>query len=109
MSRQRTNPGYRKQVQYYIINETKRYSSRDARGLRSRPEKRFVCQNKQGWSLFEIASDGKVDDTEIKDFTDVKEKLEELSLTVDALQLWVDEAISSGTIDPAKITNTLSR
>ncbi len=53
--------------------------------------------------LVEITYDGKIDDTEIRDFAAVKEQLEELSLTVDALQLWVDEAINSGTIDQEKL------
>ena len=59
--------------------------------------------NKTKDRLVEITYDGKIDDTELKDFATVKEQLDELSLTVDALQLWVDEAITSGTIDPAKL------
>ncbi|MEE3481421.1 MAG: hypothetical protein VZQ80_05495 [Lachnospiraceae bacterium] len=59
--------------------------------------------NKTKDRLVEITYDGKIDDTELKDFAAVKEQLEELSLTVDALQLWVDEAITEGTIDPAKL------
>ena len=59
--------------------------------------------NKTKDRLVEITYDGEIDDTELKDFAAVKEQLEELSMTVDALQLWVDEAITSGTIDPAKL------
>ena len=59
--------------------------------------------NKTKDRLVEITYDGKIDDTELKDFVAVKEQLDELSLTVDALQLWVDEAITEGAIDPTKL------
>ncbi len=59
--------------------------------------------NKTKDRLVEITYDGKIDDTELKDFATVKEQLDELSLTVDALQLWVNEAITAGAIDPTKL------
>ena len=59
--------------------------------------------NKTKDRLVEITYNGKIDDTELKDFATVKEQLDELSLTVDALQLWVNEAITAGAIDPTKL------
>ena len=59
--------------------------------------------NKTKDRLVEITYDGKIDDTELKDFATVKEQLDELSLTVDALHLWVNEAITAGAIDPTKL------
>jgi len=53
--------------------------------------------------LIEITSDGQIDDTEIKDFAEMQKKLDELSLTVDSLHLWVNEMISSGKIDKEKL------
>ncbi len=53
--------------------------------------------------LIEITSDGQIDDTEIKDFTEMQKKLDELSQTVDSLHLWVNEMISSEKIDKEKL------
>ena len=59
--------------------------------------------NKSKERLIEITADGVIEDSEIEDFSNVKRDLEELSLTVDALRLWVDETISSGLIDREKL------
>jgi len=56
--------------------------------------------------LIEITSDGQIDDTEIKDFAEMQKKLDELSLTVDSLHLWVNEMISSGKIDKEKLKSS---
>ena len=53
--------------------------------------------------LIEITSDGQIDDTDIKDFTEMQKKLDELSQTVDSLHLWVNEMISSEKIDKEKL------
>lgn len=44
--------------------------------------------------LIQIARDGKISDDEIKDFAFISKKLDEISLAVDALNLWVDKTAS---------------
>ena len=42
-------------------------------------------------SLIQIARDGKISDDEIKDFAFISNKLDEISLAIDSLNLWVDK------------------
>ena len=42
----------------------------------------------------QIARDGKITDDEIKDFALISKKLDEISLAVDSLNLWVDKTAS---------------
>ena len=44
--------------------------------------------------LIQIARDGKISDDEIKDFAFISKKLDEISLAVDALNLWIDKTAS---------------
>lgn len=48
--------------------------------------------------LVEITVDGSISPDEMPDFMRIQEYLEKMSLTVDALKLWVDSAVSSGSI-----------
>lgn len=41
--------------------------------------------------LIEICVDGNVDETEQEDFDEIQEYLEQLSLSVEALQLWTEK------------------
>ena len=41
--------------------------------------------------LIQIARDGKISDDEIKDFAYISKKLDEISLAIDSLNLWVDK------------------
>lgn len=59
--------------------------------------------NKTKDRLIEITADGIIDDSEITDFAQVQNQLGNLSLTVDALNLWVNETIDSGMIDKDKL------
>ena len=43
--------------------------------------------------------DGRVADDEIADFVSIKKTLDKISLSVDTLQLWVDQAIVDGNLD----------
>lgn len=52
--------------------------------------------------LIRITADGIIDDTEIDDFVDIQEKLEKISITVEALQLWSEQMLANGTIDIEK-------
>ena len=45
--------------------------------------------------LIEITADGAIMPDEIKDFKAIQEKLEHISITVEALQLWTEKMISS--------------
>ncbi len=44
--------------------------------------------------LIEITVDGKISADEMPDFLDIQQKLETISMTVEALQLWVEKANS---------------
>ncbi|WP_304427387.1 hypothetical protein [uncultured Adlercreutzia sp.] len=43
--------------------------------------------------LIEIAADGVIDETERGDFEQIQDRLEELSIAVEALQLWVEKTL----------------
>lgn len=49
--------------------------------------------------LIQIARDGKITDDEIKDFAFISKKLDEVSLAVDALNLWVDKTASENNLN----------
>ena len=55
--------------------------------------------NKEKDRLIEIVADGKIEGHELEDFAAIQEQLEHLALTVDSLQLWVNNTIASGAID----------
>ena len=52
--------------------------------------------------LVNITSDGIIDDTEIEDFVDIQNKLEKISITIEALQLWSEQMIANGSINMEK-------
>jgi hypothetical protein len=49
--------------------------------------------------LIQIARDGKISDDEIRDFAYISNKLDEISLAIDALNLWVDKTASESGIN----------
>ena len=49
--------------------------------------------------LIEITSDGIIQDEEIRDLITIQENLEKISVTVETLQLWVEQKLASGDID----------
>ena len=49
--------------------------------------------------MIDIAADGKVTEDEITDFLRIKEYLENMSLTIESLKLWVENTIASGDAD----------
>ena len=53
--------------------------------------------------LIEITSDGVITEDEYEDFAMIQDKLEKISVTADALQLWVREKIAEGNIDQKKL------
>jgi len=49
--------------------------------------------------LIQIARDGKISDDEIHDFAYISQKLDEVSLAIDSLNLWVDKTASENDIN----------
>ena len=43
-----------------------------------------------------------IDDSEIDDFVGIQEKLENISITVEALQLWTEQMVANGSINIEK-------
>lgn len=52
--------------------------------------------------LIEITADGAIDDDEIKDFVFIQKELERISITVEALQLWVEQMLADKKINIEK-------
>lgn len=44
--------------------------------------------------LIQIARDGKISDDEMRDFAFISKKLDEISLAIDSLNLWIDKTAS---------------
>lgn len=49
--------------------------------------------------LIDIAADDEIGEDELEDFIHIQENLERMSMTVDTLQLWSEQMLSSGKID----------
>ena len=49
--------------------------------------------------LIQIARDGKITDDEIRDFAFISKKLDEVSLVIDSLNLWIDKTASENNIN----------
>lgn len=49
--------------------------------------------------LVQIARDGKITDDEIKDFAFISKKLDDISLAIDSLNLWVDKTASENNLN----------
>lgn len=53
--------------------------------------------------LIEITADGKISDDELNDFVLIQNELEQISITVESLQLWVENMILNDHINREKI------
>ena len=49
--------------------------------------------------LIQITRDGMISDDEIKDFAFISKKLDEVSLAIDSLNLWIDKTASENNIN----------
>lgn len=58
--------------------------------------------------LIEITADGKISDDEIQDFVFIQKELERISITVETLQLWVEQMIAENKIDKEKYAKLIS-
>lgn len=56
--------------------------------------------------LIEITVDGKITADEIPDFLSIQKQLEQMSLIIDSLQLWINQAVTTGEIDSALLEQT---
>lgn len=52
--------------------------------------------------LIEITEDGRISNDELEDFLTIQKELEKLSISVETLQLWIEEKIDKGAIDQEK-------
>ena len=55
--------------------------------------------NKEKDRLIEIAADGEISKDEVEDFIFIQRKLEQISITVESLQLWSEQMLANGKID----------
>lgn len=55
--------------------------------------------NRDKERLLEIVEDGQVTPDEYSDFLAIKQTLDKIALSVDTLQLWIDQTIANGEID----------
>ena len=59
--------------------------------------------NKEKDRMIEITADGVISEDEMEDFSRIRKQLNQISLTVDSLQLWIDKTVAAGGIDPSKL------
>jgi hypothetical protein len=52
--------------------------------------------------LIKITADGVIDDDELEDFVNIQEELEQISVSVEALQLWSEQMVADGKINVEK-------
>lgn len=60
------------------------------------------AMNRKEERLIEITADGKISDDELEDFLFIQEELERISVTVETLQLWSEQMLATGVIDPER-------
>ena len=53
--------------------------------------------------LIEITADGKITDDELPDFVKIQDRLDKISVTVEALKLWINNTIIAGELDEEKL------
>ncbi len=58
--------------------------------------------------LIEITADGIIEDDEIKDFVYIQKELERISITVETLQLWVEQMLASEKINIEKYNQLIN-
>lgn len=57
------------------------------------------AMNKKQERLIEIAVDGTIDESEMADFKNIQKELEKISITVETLQLWMEQMQANGMIE----------
>lgn len=64
------------------------------------------CLDKHKERFIEIASDCKIDESEINDFRDIQEALKRISMAVESLRLWAEQMEANGDISDANAQET---
>ena len=59
--------------------------------------------------FLQIARDGQVDDSELEDFVFIQKELEQISMAVEALQIWSEKMLAEGKIDFAKYRKLMKK
>ena len=59
--------------------------------------------NREKDRMIEITADGQISDDEMEDFSRIRKQLKQISMIVDSLQLWIDNKVVAGKIDPSKL------
>ena len=59
--------------------------------------------NSQRDCLINITADGKIEESEFKDFLKIHMELEEMSKTIESLQVWLEKMALKGDLDPKLI------
>lgn len=59
--------------------------------------------NKEKDRMIEITADGVISEDEMADFSRIRKQLNQISHTVDSLQLWIDNTVAAGGMDPSKL------
>ena len=61
--------------------------------------------NKNKDRLIDITADGVITEDEFPDFVRIRDQLDNMSMTLDAMKLWVENTIASGGIDAEKLNS----
>lgn len=61
--------------------------------------------NKNKDRLIDITADGVITEDEFPDFVRIRNQLDNMSMTLDAMKLWVENTIASGGIDAEKLNS----
>ena len=67
-----------------------------------------IVLDRERGCLIDISADGSIDPDELADFLRIQRELEQISRTVEALQLWAEKMMADGRIDRAAYTREIS-
>ncbi len=59
--------------------------------------------------LIDITADGAIQGDELEDFVQIQKELEKISITVETLQLWVENMVAKGKIDEKKYNDLMKK
>ena len=65
--------------------------------------------NKEKDRLIDILCDGEISADEVDDFIRIKEHFDEMTSSIEAFKLWLNETIDSGKIDKAILVDKLNK
>ena len=88
-------------------NKTPYQLAREELGL-SRERAAELLETIPAERIERISADGSIDPDELADFLRIQRELEQISRTVEALQLWAEKMMADGRIDRAAYTREIS-